>query len=386
MLVAVRSTASGAVILPLIVAVGFVVAAYFVIQAARGPLGTPAATSVGGKGGDGWRRATLRPTYAIDLESGEQEKSDAATRDLWWQAISAERRVLGPALQSQVLLAPLAPSGFAASDGAALAALGYAAAGFEHTNEGGAVAKGLTFAVRTQEGNFAKVRVVSISATNAIEIEWRVYQAPGAHAAGAGVQAPVAQSNPSIEIPRLLDEAQRALRARNEADSAASLEQAVALARALPAGSTQRTEMLSRAGSLYWSLRRLETARDVLDEAAQAIIAAGANAPVHWELAARTHRMLGVVHRDARRLDEAIVWFGRAVDAAHGVRPRDENERSTLALGLTSNLAELASAQCLSGARTAGADTRKRLQQACEQLRNPQSVAACSYTPIGCSP
>src|SRR5262245_60694381 len=57
------------------------------------------------------RRATLQPTYTLDLESGSVGGL-GPTVDLFWQAKTRSDRCLGPMFNSRALLAPLAASEF----------------------------------------------------------------------------------------------------------------------------------------------------------------------------------------------------------------------------------------------------------------------------------
>lgn len=100
---------------------------------------------------DGWRRTTLPATHAIDLGSG---------------AVQA-------------------------------ATLQYSANGFGLSDGEGELVPGFGFAVRTSEGNFAKVRVVEVGANRSLTPDWQML--------GPATGARVTAENPSLESRRLTD-------------------------------------------------------------------------------------------------------------------------------------------------------------------------------------
>jgi len=67
-------------------------------------------------------RATLHPTFAVDLETGLHKDTPRDRLDLWWQAMTASDRCLCPMIESSALLARLPPEKFDTVDGTTLAA------------------------------------------------------------------------------------------------------------------------------------------------------------------------------------------------------------------------------------------------------------------------
>jgi tetratricopeptide (TPR) repeat protein len=316
------------------------------------------------------QRATLPPTYTVDLESGRV--GVGGPQDLFWQAKTRTERCIGPNINSHVLLAPLPAADFDKADAAKIAGLPYAQHCFTHTDSGGEVKKGFTFAVRTVEGNFAKVRVTGVSARNHLDIEWQLFQPPAAPG-GSVLQS----SNPSLEIPRLFEQARQLLRSQRGKEAIPPVQQAVTLAERLPQGSRIRIETLSQAGSLLWSAENYKgsLAEPVLLAAVKQIDAAPNAAS--QETVSMTYRMLGVVYRDQQRFKESIPWFQRAV------RIDEARPESTPQLAgqkyftMSSNLRALSEAQCRAGdAPGAEAADQKRLE-ACGRSPNPWSVGSC---------
>lgn len=308
------------------------------------------------------RRASLPPTYTVDLETGSVGKG--GTQDLFWRAMTRSERCITQYIDNRALLAPLPAGEFNSADAARLAGLIYAQHCFSHTDSGGEVRKGFTFAVRTAEGNFAKVRVTGISARNHLDLEWRVFPPPAA-ARGA------AASNPSLDIPRLLDHARQSLRAQRRDEAVPPLREAVALAEKLPPGA-RRADVLAEAGRLLWSARQPGLAESALLAAAQQMQGLPASA-LPADTRSMTFRMLGVVYRDQQRHAEAVPWFERAVKTDEA----QPDSAATRHLNLTSNLAELAMAHCRAGSEDAAVAADRRRLDACGRARNPSSIGAC---------
>ena len=314
---------------------------------------------------------TLHPTYTLDLESGKAGGMGSA-QDLFWQAKTRSERCLGPNYQSSTLLAPLSERDFAAADAARLAGLTYSAHCFTHTDSGGELWKGFTFAVRTVEGNFAKVRVAGISSRNDLELEWRVFPPP---AAPGGSDS--ASSNPSLEIPRLFEQARQLLRSQRGKESIPLIQKATALAEQLPQGSRTRIETLSEAGSLFWSAENYKgtLAEPVLMAAVKQIDAAPNAAS--QEIVSRTYRMLGVVYRDQQRFTEAIPWFQRAIKIDEARPESTSRLAGEKYFVMSSNLRALSEAQCRAGNAPGAEATDQRRLEACGRSPNPWSVGSC---------
>ena len=131
-----------------------------------------------GQGGDqpATKIYTLRKSYALDLESGSVQVSADIKRDLWWQIVSPAELCLCPFHTSHAALAPLAADEYMYFGASGLAGLDYSNRGFRNTNRTRDVYPGLTLAVHTGEGNYAKVRVNKIVMDNHLELEWQLFQ------------------------------------------------------------------------------------------------------------------------------------------------------------------------------------------------------------------
>jgi tetratricopeptide (TPR) repeat protein len=318
-------------------------------------------------------KATLHPTYTLDLEAGKIGVPREA-QDLFWQARTSSERCLGPVINSRVLLAPLPEREFNDADGARLAGLTYSARCYAHTNSGGELQRGYTFAVRTVEGNFAKVRVAGINSRNHLELEWRVYPPPAATAKGT--------ANPSLDIPALFAQARQHLRSQRQQDAVPLLQEAVALAEALPAGA-RRAEALGEAGSLLWSANRRDLSESALLAAARQMENLPASA-VPLESRSRTFRMLGIVYRDLGRAAEAIPWFERALTANEAMPESSPQAAGLKYFNMASNLNELAGVHCRAGHGQDAEATDQRRLDTCARTRSSASVGACREARRSC--
>ena len=122
------------------------------------------------------RHYTLRKSFALDLESGSVQESAGIRRDLWWQAGSAAEQCLCPFPAGHALLAPLPEDEYMYIGTSGLAGLDYSNRGFHYTKSNRGVYPGLTLAVRTGEGNFARVRVNRIVMDDQLVLEWQLFQ------------------------------------------------------------------------------------------------------------------------------------------------------------------------------------------------------------------
>lgn len=322
------------------------------------------------------RRATLQPTYTVDLESGKV--GVGGLQDLFWRAKTRTERCIGPNINSRVLLAPLPAAEFNAADAAKVSSLTYADHCFTHTDSGGEVRKGFTFAVRTVEGNFAKVRVAGISSRNHLELEWQLFPPPVAPP-GAGATP----SNPSLEIPRLFEQARQSLRVQRGEEAIPPVRQAIALAEQLPHGSRMRIETLSQAGSLLWSAERQGNLAESTLLAAVKQIDAAPNA-ANQETVSMTYRMLGVVYRDQQRFTESIPWFQRAVKTDEARPESNPQLAGQKYFVMSSNLRALAEVQCRAGNAPGAEATDQNRLETCGRSPNPWSVGACKDDKRSC--
>lgn len=343
----------------------------------------PGATVVIGAQPQELSRAVLLPSYVIDLESGKQKEATPKSRDLWWQAMTASQRCLCPMINSGALLASLPPEAFDSADGTALAGLEYSTDGFPHSDAGGQVKPGLTLAVKTVEGNYAKVRVVEIQPGNLLKIEWRLFETKA-----KALPAP----NPTVEVPKLLEKALNEIYKKNKVGSKQHLDQAVELAGQLDPGSLPRIRGLSRAGTLYWSLREYGTAEENLRAAVQDIdlfegqhkTEPAAKKQVPWDVARSAYRMLGIVLRTEQRFAESVPWLEQAIERADAATPGSPNERGQKYLALASDLFELSSAQCQAQDKTAADASFARMKLECKNLQDPGRVLVCKRSDPQC--
>jgi len=122
------------------------------------------------------RHTTLRKSFAIDLESGSIDASSGNKRDLWWQMKTPAEEYLCPFLTSHAMLAPLPEDEYMYIGATGLAALNYSNKGFRYSKTINGVYPGLTLAVRTGDGNYAKVRVNRIVMDDQLDLEWQLFQ------------------------------------------------------------------------------------------------------------------------------------------------------------------------------------------------------------------
>lgn len=318
------------------------------------------------------REATVPPTYTFDLESG-RVGGFQGTSDLFWQATTRSERCLRPSVDGKAWIAPLADQEFDIVDPARLATLVYSSRCIIHTNSGGELKKGLAFAVRTVEGNFAKVRVVGIGAHNELALEWRVFEslATALHQKGVtGARPPHGQSasapdNPSLAWRTMLDSARGAYRERRYDDAVLACERAIDTART--AGAVLHAAALTGCGSMgalhYQAPLKVEAwllqAAYVAEPLSQAEIVStlGLDEALLKE---RGRRMLGLFYRDHKRPREAAQEFALAIDAVRALGPP---ETGIHRMALRSDMFDLGVALARLGdnenARQAFAESRK---------------------------
>ncbi|MBI2993530.1 MAG: hypothetical protein HYY48_05055 [Gammaproteobacteria bacterium] len=91
-------------------------------------------------------------------------------------APSGEERCLCPSFRRKAQIARIPSGNFHSLDSAMLAGLEYSAEGIQDTDSSPGVQPGLMLAVRTVEGNFAKVLVYDVDPDLRLTLEWRVYK------------------------------------------------------------------------------------------------------------------------------------------------------------------------------------------------------------------
>lgn len=331
---------------------------------------------------EGWRRATLPATYAIDLETGAVRESEESARDLWWEAKTETEFCLCPYRfnNRDVLLAPVPAAELAALGADRAATLQFSANGFPMGSQARESVPGLGFAVRTGEGSFAKVRVVKFGADRSLTLDWRML--------GPVTVTGAPARNPSLEARRLLEEVRANLRGGKDPERAAALlDEVLPLVNQYPEASRERIEALNEVGKLYWSAQRNDTALAVVAQAEAEISRYQSKAGVKllpWRAVYETYWWLGVLNRDQARFAEAIPWLEQAATQARNARTSDQNEEGSRNMSLTSSLSELAQITCRLGREDAARQYQHDLQEACTAARNPGSIGACNVERLRC--
>ena len=311
--------------------------------------------------------ARVRPTWTIDLETGEQGTPRA---DLHWGMKSRDDPYL--AAYGGALIAR-AGDNFDKLDARSLAALAYAPNSFPARGPEAVVKNGAVFGVRTREGAFAKVRVKDIRGDYSLVMEWRVYPAPAVAAAPAAKEEAKAKegparpespkatakvpakaaSNPSLAWQALRDEALAAYREQRPEDAYEACGKAIAAA--ARAGEAHQALALVTCGSFFDLHRRHpEAIEDWLTQGKaialkldqKAIVAA--LGPREAMLKERSLRMLGVFYRDRNRTAEAADNFALAVDTVRAMAPPETPDQR---LALRSDLYDLGAALARLGYR-----------------------------------
>jgi len=276
----------------------------------------------------GLQSATLRATWTVDLETGNQGTPRA---DLHWGMAAPDQPYLG-AFQSgsgkAALIADVGAARWEDLDEAALAKLNYSANQFSAWGPDAPVRKGAVFGVRTAEGNFAKVRIADISDNYRLRLEWLLYAA-----SKANPEQPekTALPGPSLTWQASRDEALAAYKAQRYQEALDACGRAVETAQ--KAGAAHHALALVTCGSLMSLHRRaakqmeewLRQAVAVTSKLDQRQIVA-ALGPREVMLKERALRMLGVYYRDQNRPREAAQKFALAVEAVRAMPPPETGE------------------------------------------------------------
>lgn len=208
----------------------------------------------------GLQTALLLPATTLDLETGQPGTPQA---DLRWGMAAREQPYL--AAHGEALIAESGGTRWEDLDAAALARLRYAPTQYSAWGPDAPVRKDAAFAVRTPEGNFARIRVVEVGPGHDLRIEWTLVAAPAAPAPPA--------PDPELAWPALHDEALAAYRAQRYAEA-------------------------------------LRVCRSWVAPEPRAAL-----------LKQRCLRMLAVLHRDGGRLRQAAQHFALAVDTVRAMAP-----------------------------------------------------------------
>lgn len=189
------------------------------------------------------------------------------------------------------------------------------------------------------------------------------------------VQAATAGEKAAPEIQRLFDQAHVALRSGRREDAVAPAQQAAAISEQLPAGHGLRIRTLSEAGALFWSVNRKDLAKPALMAAARQIDGAPRAAPP--EVSRMTFHMLGVIHRDEQRHEEAVPWFQRAVQVLADLPENTTQAAQDKYFALVFELRTLAWAQCRANHAQAAEQTDERRIAGCSRLTRQSDANAC---------
>lgn len=135
--------------------------------------------------------ATLPGTYLFDLDAGTVSATGAPITpadDLWWEQETDTVRRMRPMGSARIVR--LGPVAYPALSAPELMALAYGTAPIDGSvGPGNQLTDGTVFAVRTTQGNFAKVQVLSYG--YGLQIRWTTYQlAPAYQVLGTGWTEP----------------------------------------------------------------------------------------------------------------------------------------------------------------------------------------------------
>ena len=282
----------------------------------------------------GLKSVLLRPTWTIDLESGEQGTPQA---DLLWGMAAKDQPYLG--VRGGALIASVGDVRWQELNAIKLATLGYAANRYSAWGPDAPVHAGAVFAVRTVEGNFAKVRVAGIRDNDQLRLEWLLFaQQKAAPASGKG-----APPGPALSWLPPRDEALAAYRAKRYQEALDTCGRAVAIA--AQAGDALHALALVTCGGLTDMQPRAPRQMEEWLKQAVAIVLkldqgaiVSALGPGEAMLKERCLRMLGVFYRDQNRPREAMDNFAFAVDT---VRAMPSPETADHRMALRSDLFDL---------------------------------------------
>lgn len=280
--------------------------------------------------------ATLKSMWTVDLETGNQGTPRA---DLHWGMQARDQPYLGAYEGGTGMGALIAEAGAARwedLDEAALAKLKYSPNRYSAWGTDAPVRKGALFAVRTTEGNLAKVRIAEIRDNYQLRLEWLLFHV-------------TEKTNPQQETTQSAawlaqrDEALAAYKAQRYQEALDACGKAVETA--LKAGEAQHALALVTCGGLMGLQRR--AARQMEDWLRQGVAVSGkleqraivaALGPREALLKERALRMLGVFYRDQNRPRLAAENFALAVDTLRALPPPETVDQR---LALRSDLYDL---------------------------------------------
>ena len=289
----------------------------------------------------GLQSASVRATWTIDLETGSQGTPQA---DLHWGMAARDQPYLAVVQRGTAqgaLIAEVGNARWEELNEAALAQMSYAANQYSAWGPDAPVHRGAVFAVRTVEGNFAKLRVAEIGKNNQLRLEWLLYTVQ--KASSEQTARPSAAPGPSLAWLALRDEALAAYKGQRYQEALDACGKAVEIAE--KAGAAHHALALVTCGGLMGLHRRAaQQTEEWLKQAVaialkldqQAIIAA--LGPREYMLKERCLRMLGVYYRDQNRPRDAAANFALAVDTVRAMPPL---EMGAQRLALRSDLYDL---------------------------------------------
>jgi tetratricopeptide (TPR) repeat protein len=272
----------------------------------------------------GLQSATLRATWTVDLETGNQGTPRA---DLHWGMAARDQPYLGAFQRGSgkaALIAEVGAARWEDLDAAALAKLSYSANQYSAWGPDAPVRKGAVFGVRTAEGNFAKVRIAEISDNYRLRLEWLLYATQKANPEPTATAA--LAPGPSLTWQASRDEALAAYKAQRFQEALDACGKAVEVAQ--KAGAAHHALALVTCGSLIGLHRR--ASKQMEDWLKQGVAIAtrleqrqivAALGPREAMLKERSLRMLGVFYRDQNRPREAAQNFALAVDTVRALPP-----------------------------------------------------------------
>jgi tetratricopeptide (TPR) repeat protein len=299
----------------------------------------------------GLESASLRATWTLDLETGAQGTPQA---DLHWGMAARDQPYLAAIQRGTgrgALIAQAGDTRWEDLNEAALAKLSYAANRYSAWGPDAPVQRGAVFGVRTDEGNFAKVRVADIGSDYRLTLEWQLY--PAAKEKPERAAQPRVAPGPSLAWLAPRDEALAAYKAQRYQEALDACGRAVEIA--AQAGAAHHALALVTCGGLMALHRR--AARQTEDWLKQSVAIAAkldqqaivaALGPREFMLKERCLRMLGVYYRDQNRPREAAENFALAVDTVRAMPPL---EMGSQRLALRSDLYDLGLALAQIGLR-----------------------------------
>jgi len=293
----------------------------------------------------GLQSALLRPTWTIDLETGDQRSPQA---DLLWGMQARDQPYLDAyqgAPGKGALIAEVGGARWEDLDAAALAKLSFSANRYSAWGPDAPVHKGAVFAVLTAEGNLAKVRVAEIGDKYQLRLEWLLYVVEK--------KVPEQETIVSVAWFASRDEALAAYKAQRYQEALDACGKPVDSAQ--KAGEAQHALALVTCGGLMGLHRR---ATRQMEEWLRQGVALSMNleqgaivaalGPREAMLKERSLRMLGVFYRDQNRPRLAAENFARAVDTVRAMPPPETADRR---LALRSDLYDLGTALAQIGLR-----------------------------------